>query len=131
MSINRQFTGPTINVCLGDSIHVDVTNLMSETGAALHWHGFLQRNTQYSDGVPFITQCPIQFNSKFRYSFVADKAGTFFYRGHDGNHEANGQYGAIVVRENKRNDPNARLYDQDLVNHVIVISDWATDYDEW
>lgn len=32
----------------------------------IHWHGILQRGTQYYDGVPFVTQCPIQQGNTFR-----------------------------------------------------------------
>lgn len=30
-----------------------------DEGTALHWHGFLQKGTQWFDGVPSAQQCPI------------------------------------------------------------------------
>ncbi|XP_033125386.1 laccase-1-like, partial [Anneissia japonica] len=37
---NKQFPGPSIEVCEGDTIEVEViNNLPSGEGTALHWHG--------------------------------------------------------------------------------------------
>ena len=35
-----------------------------------------------------------------------------------------GLYGSIVVRQTPEADPNSNLYDYDLINHVILLSDW-------
>lgn len=43
-----------------------------------------------------------------------------FFLGH---HKTNGIYGALVVRRPTANDPNKVLYDEDLPEHVIIISD--------
>lgn len=76
------------------------------------------------DGVPFITQCPIDFATKFRYSFNATEPGTQFYHSHAGHHKANGHNGGIVVRRSSKKDPNSSLYDRDKKDHLIVITDW-------
>lgn len=55
MSINRQIPGPTIHVCKNDWVVVDVFNAMGGTSASIHWHGVLQRETPWMDGVPFVT----------------------------------------------------------------------------
>jgi FtsP/CotA-like multicopper oxidase with cupredoxin domain len=124
MSINRKIPGPPIHVCQNDLIVVDITNMMAGTSAAIHWHGFHQRETPYFDGVPFITQCPIDFSTTFRYAFWASEAGTQFYHSHSGHHKVNGHYGGIVVRRDQRDDPNSEFYDKDEKNHLIVASDW-------
>lgn len=124
MSINRKIPGPTIHVCKDDLIVVDVTNMMGGTSATIHWHGFHQRKTPFYDGVPFITQCPIQFSTTFRYAFEATEPGTQFYHSHSGHHKVNGHYGGIVVRENLADDPNAQTFDHDLKEHLLVVSDW-------
>jgi hypothetical protein len=36
------------------------------------------------DGVPMITQCPIQSETSFRYKFHATNPGTHFYHSHYG-----------------------------------------------
>ncbi|KAF2361462.1 Multicopper oxidase type 1 [Trinorchestia longiramus] len=55
-------------VCQGDEIIVDLENdLMSDT-TSIHWHGLHMVGTPYMDGVPQLTQCPIQPGTTFRYS---------------------------------------------------------------
>lgn len=44
------------------------------------------------------------------------------YHAHSGLHRMNGVYGSLIVRES--NDPNRDLYDYDLDEHRIVLSDW-------
>jgi FtsP/CotA-like multicopper oxidase with cupredoxin domain len=124
MSINRQIPGPSVHVCQNDTIVVDIINKMGGTAAAIHWHGFHQRKTPFYDGVPFITQCPIEYSTTFRYAFQAEEAGTQFYHSHSGHHKVNGHYGGIVIRRDPRNDPNRATYDRDLRDHLMVISDW-------
>lgn len=130
MSINRKIPGPPIHVCKDDLIVVDVTNAMGGTSASIHWHGFHQRKTPHFDGVPFITQCPIEFSTKFRYAFHATEPGTQFYHSHSGHHKVNGHYGGIVVRQDPEDDPNASTYEHDLKDHLIVVSDWMKDHGE-
>lgn len=130
MSINRKIPGPPIHVCKNDLIVVDVTNKMGGTSVAIHWHGFYQRKTPYFDGVPYVTQCPIQYSSTFRYAFEASEPGTQFYHSHSGHHKVNGHYGGIVVRQNPIDEPNHDTYDQDLKEHLIVASDWMETYGE-
>lgn len=105
VSINRQIPGPMIQVrtalsirlifqtfpkyfyfqaCQNDLIVVDVYNHMHSDSLSIHWHGMHQKHTQYMDGVPFITQCPIHPNNRFRYSFWAKESGTHFYHSHSG-----------------------------------------------
>ncbi len=50
----------------------------------IHWHGVWQRGTQYSDGVPYVTQCPILNGNSFRYQWYAGNAGTHFWHAHTG-----------------------------------------------
>lgn len=124
MSINRKIPGPDIQVCKNDLIVVDVANAMAGTGATIHWHGLHQRETPYMDGVPFITQCPIEAATTFRYSFRASEAGTQFYHSHSGHHKVNGHYGALIIRQPAVNDENSIYYDYDLPEHFIISSDW-------
>lgn len=113
-----------MHVCKGDFIVADVINMMGGSAAAIHWHGFHQRKTPHYDGVPFLTQCPIDFATTFRYAFRASEVGTQWYHSHAGHHKLNGEYGGIVVRENPKDDLNSKYYDVDAKEHLIVISDW-------
>jgi FtsP/CotA-like multicopper oxidase with cupredoxin domain len=76
------------------------------------------------DGVPFLTQCPIPYGTRFRYSFYADDEGTHFYHSHSGHQKANGIYGALIVRAPSVSNPNRHLFDFDLPEHFIIASDW-------
>lgn len=124
MAINRQIPGPAIHVCKDDLIVVDVMNAMGGTASTIHWHGLHQRETPHMDGVPFITQCPIEFMSTFRYTFWATEPGTQFYHSHTGHHKVNGHYGAMIIRQPIAEDPNSLRYDFDLPEYTIVASDW-------
>lgn len=59
--------GPSIQVCENDKVVIDVENHMEGMEVTIHWHGIHQRGSQYYDGVPFVTQCPIQQGNTFRY----------------------------------------------------------------
>lgn len=88
----------------------------------IHWHGMHQRESPWFDGVPMVTQCPIFGGNSFRYMFNASQEGTHMYHAHSGVHRMNGLFGNLIVRE--ANDPNADLYDYDLNEHLILLSDW-------
>lgn len=126
LAVNRQLPGPAIHVCQNDIIVVDVENLLDGMATTIHWHGLLQKATPYSDGVPFLTQCPIQYASTFRYTFYANEVGTHFYHSHAGLHKANGLYGALIVRSKENED----LYDFDLPEFYLLCHDWMHEYAE-
>lgn len=86
-------------MCKNDIIVVDVQNNMGGTSTAIHWHGLHQRDTPFMDGVPFVTQCPIEFSTTFRYMMRATEAGTHFYHSHAGKVYTGvyGDYMEIVV----------------------------------
>ena len=66
--INRALPGPGIFVCEGDLIRVQVENWLPESeSTTIHWHGMLQKGTQYMDGADMVTQCPINSLEKFTY----------------------------------------------------------------
>ncbi|XP_018575474.1 laccase [Anoplophora glabripennis] len=124
LTANRMVPGPSIQVCEGDKVVVDVENHMEGMEVTIHWHGVWQRGTQYYDGVPFVTQCPIQQGNTFRYQWVAGNAGTHFWHAHTGLQKMDGLYGSIAIRQPPSKDPNSHLYDYDLTTHVMLLSDW-------
>jgi FtsP/CotA-like multicopper oxidase with cupredoxin domain len=69
--VNNQFPGPVIEANWGDWIEVAVTNNIPDEGTSIHWHGLLQKETPYMDGVPGNTQCPIAPGKTFTYKFQA------------------------------------------------------------
>ena len=53
--------------------------------------GFHQNGTNWADGVPGISQCPIPAKSSFTYRFtVTGQYGTYWYHSHMGNTQADG-----------------------------------------
>jgi Multicopper oxidase len=79
-----QFPRFAHKVCEGDRVIIDVDNRMQGIELAIHWHGVHQRGTQYYDGVPFLTQCPIPEGTTFRYQWNAEQPGTHFFHAHTG-----------------------------------------------
>lgn len=79
MVVNRMMPGPSIEVCLNDTIIVDVKNHLMSEGTTIHWHGIHQRNTPFMDGVPHVSQCAISPGLSFRYNFLAENSGTHFW----------------------------------------------------
>ncbi|XP_076675785.1 uncharacterized protein LOC143372965 [Andrena cerasifolii] len=124
LTVNRMMPGPSIQVCLGDYIVVDVQNNIKEDAITIHWHGLYQTGSQYYDGPPFITQCPIDPGNVFRYQFYGGNSGTHFWHSHSGLQKMDGLAGSLIIREPAQQDPNSHLYDYDLSNHIIFLSDW-------
>uniref|UniRef100_A0A1A9WRU6 Uncharacterized protein n=1 Tax=Glossina brevipalpis TaxID=37001 RepID=A0A1A9WRU6_9MUSC len=129
MLINGQLPGETIEVCYGDTIVADVLNTMHET-TSIHWHGIHHYKTPYMDGVPFITQYPIEPGQAFRYRFEIDHAGTHWWHSHTEHQRAFGLAGALIVRQPLNENLHKELYDYDLTEHVIIIQDWLRNFDE-
>lgn len=117
--------GPSIQVCSGDLVVVDVDNEMDGSATTIHWHGFRQRGTPFSDGVPYVSQCPIQYGSMFRYVFSAEDHGTHFWHSHSGLQKSNGIYGSLIVRSS-----SDKTADYDHDDFQIIIADWMHVYSE-
>ncbi|KAF2168605.1 multicopper oxidase [Zasmidium cellare ATCC 36951] len=119
--VNNQFPGPLVEANWGDMIEIQVTNNLDE-GTAIHFHGFLQKNSQWMDGVPGVQQCPIAPGKTFTYRTRAELYGTAWYHSHYDAQSANGLYGPVVVY-----GPKNAEYDADL--GPVVLGDWVhTDF---
>ncbi|XP_065222677.1 uncharacterized protein LOC135847170 [Planococcus citri] len=124
LTFNRLLDGPSLHVCYGDRIIVDVHNKMPAREVSVHWHGELQPKSPWMDGVPHVTQCPIDGNTWFRYDFIAATPGSHFYHSHSGLQLFDGLSGCLIVRTSKEVDPLRNQYDYDLFSHTIQIQDW-------
>ncbi|XP_054257860.1 uncharacterized protein LOC128982847 [Macrosteles quadrilineatus] len=124
-TVNRKIPGPSVEVCLGDKIVVDVENNMADESTSIHWHGHHQVRSPYMDGVPYVTQCPINPISAFRYTMNADNPGTLFWHAHTGVQRADGVFGAFIVRVPDSVNIHRNLYNEDLSEHVMIVYDWT------
>ncbi|KAH7381904.1 Cupredoxin [Cadophora sp. MPI-SDFR-AT-0126] len=124
--VNGQFPGPQIEANWGDVIQVTIHNKITgpEEGTAFHWHGMLQKETPWYDGVPGVQQCPIAPGDSFTYQFRASLYGTSWYHSHYSAQYSGGLLGPMIIY-----GPKNANYDIDL--GPVFISDWFhTDYEE-
>ncbi|XP_071949700.1 uncharacterized protein [Antedon mediterranea] len=122
---NGTTPGPSIHVCEGDTIRVKLNNqLQDHGGLTIHWHGLHQVGSNWMDGVSMVTQCPIPHATSFVYEFLADPAGTHWWHGHSGLYRADGIYGSLIIRKPIEKENNWYLYDLDLPEHTILLTEW-------
>ncbi|KAL0265425.1 hypothetical protein SLS55_001392 [Diplodia seriata] len=51
----------------------------------MHWHGVYQYDRYWMDGVPGVTQYPIEPRDTYTYEFtLTNQTGIYFYHGHFG-----------------------------------------------
>lgn len=123
--INGGFPGPTIEANWGDWIEVTVKNTLEGSdnpeGNTIHWHGLLQKETPFMDGVPSVAQCPIVPGDSFTYRFRADQYGTSWYHSHYSAQYSAGVFGAMIIH-GPNDTPQCAGYDEDL--GPVLIGDW-------
>lgn len=76
---NEQYPGPLIQAPKDATIIVRVTNDI-QTPTTIHWHG-IRLDNRY-DGVPGVTQDPIERGESFTYEIHVPDAGMFWYHPH-------------------------------------------------
>ena len=122
LMINHEIPGPKIEVTEGDIVEVKVIN-HSALPHTIHWHGLEIPNNQ--DGVPYVTQEPIEKGETFTYRFVAAPAGTHFWHCHWSTllHISAGMYGALIIHpKDPSKDLNKRYHvSQDRVMMIDSI----------
>ncbi len=114
IGINGSIPGPEIRYTEGDTFRTLINNRL-DTPASIHWHGMVVPN--YMDGVPFITQYPLQPGHSVFVEYPIRQAGTYWYHSHYKFQEQRGLSGPLVIEE-KRPDHD---YDHDV---TIFLSDW-------
>jgi hypothetical protein len=123
--VNGEFPGPTIQCRSGDKLIIHVTNLLTDEGVSIHWHGLQMRNENSMDGAVGFTQCPIPPGKKFTYEFDvdADQSGTFWWHAHSQTQRGDGMYGGLIVHK-----PNEAQSDMEIYGYkkemLFLIGDW-------
>ena len=79
LGFNGQFPAPVIRVRQGERLRLRFDNRLDQA-STIHWHGIRIDNAM--DGVPMLSQKPVEPGESFVYDFVCPDAGTFWYHPH-------------------------------------------------
>jgi FtsP/CotA-like multicopper oxidase with cupredoxin domain len=113
---NGTVPGPMIHVTEGDKVRVILKNTLPEP-TTIHWHGIQVPNNM--DGVPDLSQKPIEPGQSFTYEFTAGTPGTYMYHTHydDDKQMSLGLYAPFIIdpKDNK-NKPD--------VDVLLMLSEW-------
>ena len=117
-AFDGRIPGPELRVGQGARLSRRLVNDLP-MHTAVHWHGIRIDNAM--DGVPGLTQDPVEPGDSFDYDFVAPDAGTFWYHAHQHSMEqvGRGLKGPLIVEE-----PNGPDVDRDI---VLMLDDWRLD----
>lgn len=108
---------PVIRVPQHTPLTVTLKNELAEH-TAIHWHGIRLPNAM--DGVPYVTQPPIEPGDEFTYEFSPPDTGSFFFHPHCNTVEqlGRGLFGALIVTGDE-----TEAYDDEI---LCVVRDWRT-----
>ena len=105
---------PVYRMRLGESLDATLTNRLKEH-TSIHWHGV--RGPNAMDGVPYVTQLPVQPGESFAYRFTPPDSGTYFFHPHcdTAAQLGRGLAGVLIVED------EGAPFDDDI---VCVLKDW-------
>lgn len=121
IAVNGQIPMPTLTFTEGDTAEIYVHNELKES-TSLHWHGLFLPNKE--DGVPYLTQMPIEPGTTHKYTFPIIQHGTHWYHSHSGLQEQIGMYGSMILNK-KPEDETFRKDIDDLPTIPIILSEWT------
>jgi FtsP/CotA-like multicopper oxidase with cupredoxin domain len=114
-TFNGELPGPELRLRAGEVLRARLDNRLP-VATSVHWHGIALDNRM--DGVPGLTQPPVEPGEGFDYEFSVPDPGTYFYHPHVGVQIDRGLYGPLVVE-----DPDEVVrYDREA---VLVLDDWT------
>ncbi|WP_338676303.1 multicopper oxidase family protein [Streptomyces sp. SCSIO 30461] len=114
-----ELPGRMVRITAGDTLSLTLKNHLPEA-TTVHWHGIALRNDM--DGVPFVTQPPIEPGESFSYRYEVPHPGTYWFHPHQGVQVDRGTYAPLIV-----DDPREPLaYDREW---VIMLDDWIDGVD--
>ena len=121
IAVNGQIPMPTLTFTEGDIAEIYVHNELKES-TSLHWHGLFLPNKE--DGVPHLTQTPIEPGTTHKYMFPIIQNGTHWYHSHSGLQEQIGMYGMFIMNK-KQEDSTFRKGIDDLPTVPVILSEWT------
>ncbi|KIY46889.1 hypothetical protein FISHEDRAFT_46424 [Fistulina hepatica ATCC 64428] len=119
--VNGKSPGPIIEANSNDRIIVHVINGLEKEST----HGLYQRDTNYYDGTPGVTQCGIPPGETLVYNFTLDGwVGTTWWHSHTDTQYTDGLVGPIVVHSV---DEKVPTYDRELVVQLSdIYNTWSS-----
>lgn len=110
--------GPVLRFTQGERARIVFHNALPQP-TTVHWHGLRVPNAM--DGVPGISQPPIEPGDEFVYEFDLQDAGSYWYHPHFASAEQQdrGLHGALIVEE-----AEPPIVDRDV---VWLLDDWRLD----
>ncbi|KAK3178645.1 hypothetical protein OEA41_000782 [Lepraria neglecta] len=118
---NRQYPGPWLQACWGDTVSVKINNWMKSNGGngtSIHWHGVRQLNSMHMDGVNGLSQCPIAPGDSFNYTWEVMQYGSSWYHSHYSVQYADGLLGPLTLH-----GPTILPYDEAI--DPILMTEWG------
>jgi FtsP/CotA-like multicopper oxidase with cupredoxin domain len=116
-------TFPIVRMKLGQRFEAHFKNDLPRPGeyATIHWHGLRIPNDQ--DGVPFLTQQPVEPGAEGHYAFTPPDTGSYFFHTHCNTveHFGRGLIGILIIEGDEVSRPDAE--------HVILMKDWRVSPD--
>ncbi|MDA7430404.1 multicopper oxidase family protein [Primorskyibacter aestuariivivens] len=131
-TFNGTFPGEALRFAQGERLDIRVKNDLPQA-TSVHWHGLRLPNAM--DGVPGLTQPPIETGQSFDYAFDLKDAGTYWYHSHAQSVEQveRGLYGPLIIDEPERPDVNHDLTlvldDIRLVQDASISEDFDNRHD--
>ena len=124
---NGMYPGPLIKAPRNSTITVHFTNNI-EMPTTIHWHG-LRLDNQY-DGIPFMTQPPVDVGDSFTYELKFPDAGIYWYHPHmrEDIQQDLGLYGNMLVDPledqyySAVNEEKALIFDDLLIDKAGLIA---------
>jgi manganese oxidase len=119
---NGQVPGPLYHVMEGDEVEVTVHNFTT-LNHTVHWHGVYQTNSWQNDGVPHVTQHPIEPGDSYTYRFIADKTGSLWYHCHVNVSEhvgLRGMWGPLIVAPREPTELEKKV----TKDAILMFSGW-------
>ena len=113
---NGSLPGPTIEANEGDRVRIILHNKLPEP-TSMHWHG-IETPTDM-DGVPFISQPPIEPGGSFTYEFTLHQNGTFFYHSHGAMQQMMGTIGLFIIHPKAPHTPYCHR------DFGLILQEWA------
>ena len=107
---------PVIRATQGEPVRIRFTNDLPAEHSSIHWHGIRVPNAM--DGVPYLTQKPVEPGSSYVYDFTPPDTGTFFFHPHCNESGQVGQgLAGILIVDGDETAP----FDDDI---ILAAKDW-------